>query len=150
MYDKTKLLSRFEVRIGKDMLNLLDSYAMMHNINRSEAVRELIMNGMQKKANMQLSEKFLSLLNTKWLEIQPKITNIINQGENLILVRDNFICQRCHSDKELNVYNIDRDPLNHKAENLITLCSNCTKKAEKYTPKQRVVEDFVEWFYLLQ
>lgn len=149
MYDKTKLLSKFEVRIELNTLKLLDGYAAMHNISRSEAVRELIKNGMQTKANIQLAEKFLLTLNTKWLDIQPKITNIINEGSSLIFVRDHFICQKCHSDKDLDIYNIDRDPLNTNQENLITLCKNCSKKAEKYTPKRRVIEDFVEWFYLL-
>ncbi|MGD0343107.1 MAG: hypothetical protein ABSA76_15510, partial [Bacteroidales bacterium] len=106
-------------------------------------------NGLRTKANMALSERFTSNLLNKWLEIQPKITDIINQGESLIFVRDHFICQKCHTDKDLIIYNIDRDPLNHKAENLITLCKICALKAEKYTPKWRVVEDFVEWFYLL-
>jgi 5-methylcytosine-specific restriction endonuclease McrA len=149
MYDKTKLLSKFEVRIETNTLQLLDGYATMHKISRSEAIRELIKNGMQTKANIQLAEKFIGTLNTKWLNIQPKITDIINEGSSLIFVRDNFICQKCHNNKELDVYNIDRDPLNTRQENLITLCKNCSKKAEKYTPKRRVIEDFVEWFYLL-
>lgn len=149
VYDKSKVKEKVEVRLSKEQLIMVDDYAKTYSLNRSEAMRELINNGMRNKANMALSQKFLDTLNNKWLEIQPKITSIINQGESLIFVRDHFICQKCHSDKNLDIYNIDRDPLNHKAENLITLCKNCSIKAEKYTPKQRVVEDFVEWFYLL-
>ena len=149
MYDKTRLLKKIEVRIGEGDLKLIDDYALMHEITRSEAIRELCKNGMTSKANIELAEKFLKTLHKKWLDIQPTITAIINQRENLIFVRDHYICQKCHSMNELEVYQIDRDPLNKNAENLITLCKNCSKKAEKYTPKRRVIEDFVEWFYLL-
>jgi len=149
MYDKTKVKEKVEFRIGKEQLGMIDNYCKIYNTSRSQAIRELLENGMRTKANMALSERFLANLLTKWLELQPKITATINEGQNLIFVRDNFICQKCHTDKDLIVYNIDRDPLNHKPENLITLCKTCSSKSEKYTPKWRVVEDFVEWFYLL-
>jgi metal-responsive CopG/Arc/MetJ family transcriptional regulator len=149
MYDKSKVKEKVEIRLGKEQLSMIDDYCKNYGVNRSQAIREIIENGMRTKANMALSERFSANLLTKWLEIQPKITYIINQGESLIFVRDHFICQKCHTDKELIIYNIDRDPLNHKAENLITLCKTCASKVEKYTPKWRVVEDFVEWFYLL-
>jgi 5-methylcytosine-specific restriction endonuclease McrA len=137
------------VRIDEEMLDTIDRYAILHGIDRSKAIRELLRFGLVNRANIEMREKFSEMLTVKWLAIQEKTTKLINEGKNLILVRDNFTCQKCHSNSKLTVYHINRDPLNSNPSNLITLCEDCISRAEKYTPKRRVIEDFLEWFYLL-
>jgi len=140
---------KVDLRIERMLLDLIDQYAALHDINRSKAIRELLKNGLSNRANMELQEKWTEMMNAKWIEMQEQTTKLIREGKSLILVRDNFMCQKCRSGSHLQVYHIDRDPLNTNPINLITLCKECASRASKFTPKRRVIEDFLEWFYLL-
>lgn len=137
------------LRIDNELLDTIEKYAILHDVDRSKAIRELLRFGLINRANIELRERFSEMLTKKWLDIQEQTTRLINEGKNLIMVRDHFMCQKCHTQSNLEVYHIDRDPLNGNPSNLLTLCKDCASKAEKYTPKRRVIEDFLEWFYLL-
>lgn len=45
--------------------------------------------------------------------------------------RDDYSCQVCGSFEDLRVHHKDKNPLNNKMENLITLCDACHKKLHK-------------------
>lgn len=140
---------KVDVRIDDRILDMIDQYAALNGITRSKAIRELLQNGLSTRANMELQEKWLDMMTTKWVAIQEQTTKLITEGKSLIYVRDNFMCQKCNSRTHLQVYSIDRDPLNTNPNNLITLCKDCSHRAAKFTPKRRVIEDFLEWYYLL-
>jgi 5-methylcytosine-specific restriction endonuclease McrA len=137
------------MRFDEGMLRMIDQYAALHDMNRSDAIRELLRNGLSNRANLDLQDKWTEMMNSRWLTMQEQTTKLIKEGKSLIFVRDNFMCQKCRSTSHLQVYSIDRDPLNTNPINLITLCKDCASRATKFTPKRRVVEDFLEWFYLL-
>jgi hypothetical protein len=137
------------MRIEDELLEMVDRYACLHDMDRSKAFRELLRHGLVNRANIELQERWNEMITARWLEIQEQTTKLINEGKNLIYVRDHYMCQKCHGTTNLQVYHIDRDPLNSNPNNLLTLCKDCIGKAEKFTPKRRVVEDFLEWYYLL-
>jgi len=83
----------------------------------------------------------------RWLKL-PRV-KLVGELQNLIFERDGHACRKCGNSTFINVYSIDKDPLNKDPAYKITLCDNCMAWAEKYSPKRRVLEDFVEWFCLL-
>jgi hypothetical protein len=137
------------IRIDDGLLEMINRYACLHDMDKSKAFRELLRFGLVNRANIELQERWNEMMMGRWLEIQEQTTKLINEGKNLIFFRDHFMCQKCHGTTNLQVYHIDRDPLNSNPINLITLCKDCIGKAERFTPKRRVMEDFLEWFYLL-
>lgn len=143
------MTKKVDLRIEDYILDTIDQYAALHDINRSKAIRELLRNGLTNRATMDLQEQWSKMMGEKWLSMKNKTRQSINEGKSLIFVRDGYKCQKCHSTEYLQVYPIDRDPLNKDPTNLITLCKDCANRAMKFTPKRRVIEDFLEWFYLL-
>jgi hypothetical protein len=140
---------KISVRLGHELLDYIDTYARLMDIDRSKAIKQLLKAGTSNMANIELVKKFQDDLHKRWMGISEKSTKLINEGKNLILVRDSGICQKCHSRESLDVYPIDRNPLNTSPSNLITLCKSCISRVQKYAPQRRVYEDFVEWFFLL-
>jgi hypothetical protein len=118
-------------------------------LDRSKAIKQLLKAGASNMANIELVNKFQEDLHKRWIEISSKSAKIINEGKSLILTRDIMMCQKCHRKENIEVYPIDRNPLNTLPSNLITLCKDCISKVQKYAPQRRVYEDFVEWFFLL-
>lgn len=117
--------------------------------NRSKAIKELLKSGSSNVATMELVKKFQDELRKRWVAQIEQNTKLINEGKNLVMVRDSFTCQKCHTHDNLDIYNIDRNPLNTNPTNLLILCKGCITKVQKYAPQRRVYEDFVEWFFLL-
>lgn len=53
----------------------------------------------------------------------------------IALIRDNFCCKMCKSEKKLNVHHINMDSSDHRLDNLITLCMLCHRALHrKYNP----------------
>jgi hypothetical protein len=142
-------MTKISLRIEQDLLEFIDRYGSMNGLDRTKSIKQLLKAGATNVANMGLVQKFQDNLNNRWIEMSDKSTKLINEGKNLIMVRDMFMCQKCHNHDNLDVYNIDRNPLNTNPTNLITLCNGCISKVQKYAPQRRVYEDFVEWFFLL-
>jgi len=60
-----------------------------------------------------------------------------NQKRIEVLIRDNQVCQHCGFDfkeggkaDQINVYHIDKNPLNNDINNLVTLCAKCRQLAQ--------------------
>lgn len=140
---KTKVSIRFDWQ----QLDVIDKYANLTGLTRSEVIRQFCRNGSQNMANMRLQEEFIADQQKRWLNL-PKI-KIVGELQSLIFERDGQACRKCGRTDNLNIYSIDKNPLNKDPKYKITLCDSCKEWAEKYSPKRRVMEDFVEWFCLL-
>jgi hypothetical protein len=138
------------IRLTKEMLDNIDMYAALTGIDRSKAIKELLRYGMVNRGLMELREKFQAFLNKKTSEMMDKTQHpIIPSMSSLITLRDEGKCQKCGSTSDIEIYHIDQNPINTNPSNLIVLCKICIQKAEKYKPRQRVTDDFLEWFFLL-
>lgn len=133
--------------MDSDLLAIIDMYAELTGLGRSEVTRMFCRTGSQNKANMKLQREFIEEQKTRWIGLNR--TKLIEQRKNLIFERDGYKCRKCGGTTELVTYPIDKNPLNKDPAFKITLCRTCKELAEKYSPQRRVLEDFVEWFCLL-
>jgi hypothetical protein len=140
---------KVSVRFSDQQLRIIDRYATLIGSNRSAVIRQFCRSGSQNIANMKLQSEFMEEQRERWLKL-PRV-KLIDEMQNLIFKRDGNACRKCGKGDMygINVYSIDKDPLNKDPAFKITLCDNCMAWAEKYSPKRRVLEDFVEWFCLL-
>jgi len=139
--------NKISIRMDNDLLAIIDTYAELTGLSRSEVIRMFCKAGSQNKANMRLQRKFIEEQKTLWINLDR--TKAIELKKNLIFERDGYKCRKCGRMNELTVYAIDKNPLNKNPAFKITLCKTCKEWAEKYSPQRRVFEDFVEWFCLL-
>lgn len=131
-----------------ELISMIDKYAAFNNLDRSKAIREILKVGITNKSIMELQNKWSELMQKKWLDMVGS-SKLINEGKSLIMERDEHKCQKCNSTTNLQVYSIDRDMTNNDPTNLIVLCKDCASWADKYRPKRRAKEDFLEWFFLM-
>jgi len=139
--------TKVSIRIDDRQLKIIEKYAGLIGSNKSDVIRQFCRSGSQNIANMQLRKEFINEQLNRWLKL-PRV-KLIGELQNLIFERDGHACRKCGKADCINVYSIDKDPLNRDPALKITLCDNCMAWAEKYSPKRRVLEDFVEWFCLL-
>src|SRR4030066_664888 len=117
------------IRIDPDLLKVIDMYGELSGIDRSKAIRELLKRGASNMTIIELQSRFVKDLEKRWIEIKTNMTENVDEGKNLIMLRDGLRCRKCFSTENLQVFNIDRDPLDDNPNNMVTLCSNCVKKA---------------------
>lgn len=139
--------TKISIRIDNDLLAVIEQYARLVGIDKSEAIRRFCRMGVQNKANLELQEQFIEKQHSLWKSINR--TTLAREGKNLIFERDGYKCRKCRSSTDLVVYHIDKNPLNKDSKLQITLCERCKEWAEKYSPQRRVFEDFVEWLSLV-
>lgn len=139
--------TKVSVRFSEQQLRIIDKYASLVGSNRSTVIRQFCRSGSQNIANMKLQSEFMEEQRERWLKL-PRV-KLVGEMQNLIFERDGHKCRKCGKGDYINVYSIDKDPLNKDPAFKITLCDNCMVWAEKYSPKRRVFEDFVEWLLLL-
>ena len=72
-----------------------------------------------------------------------------NQKRIEVLIRDNQVCQHCGFDfknggraNQINVYHIDKNPLNNDINNLVTLCAKCRQLAQYQDLEFKFKQDF--------
>jgi len=118
------------VRLSRNLRNLVKDYAEFLGISRSEALRQLIREGLVQKAHIGL----LKRLQEQFAKRNP-------------MMKMNG-CDKCGSHKKTKVYHIDGNIRNFASENLAILCEDCIKILiefmQTYSPKDK----FITWFYL--
>ena len=142
------MMDKIEARIEDDLHHAIIIYAAMNGTDKSKAIRQILKSGLSNISIMELQEKWKREMEQNWLQMTNK-NELIKAGKNLIMERDSYTCRHCKGTQNLEVYNIDQDPINTDHTNLIVLCKNCADAARRFHPKRRVKEDFLEWFYLL-
>jgi DNA-directed RNA polymerase subunit M/transcription elongation factor TFIIS len=143
-------MPKIDFIVDETLLALIDGFAKTHNINRSEAIRTIIVHGGFILAVIDSEDMFnqqLKQWNTDFSKQHQNIQHL--KLENNIVARDNYKCRRCHNSHALITYHINRNPLDNNPENMITLCENCVNEAQKYISPNRVKQDFIEWFLSL-
>ena len=118
------------VRLSKNLHNLVDDYAEFCGINRSEALRELIREGLLQKAHVGL----LKALQEKFAKRNPMIQM---NG-----------CDKCGSHIDTKIYHVDGNIRNFASENLAILCNGCLTKLLKFMQTYSPKEKFAIWFHL--
>jgi hypothetical protein len=117
------------MKMDKTLQDLINQYAIFMRRNRSEAMRELL----------------LEALYVKTKHVQFKRLSEYITTRNPFTFRTE--CEHCASKEHLIIYYIDGDINNFKSENVITLCKNCYNEFELFRLKQNVKERFIEWFF---
>jgi len=118
------------VRFSENLNNLVKTYASFKGITISEGLRELVKEGLYRKAHAGL----LKRLQDDFSKRNP-------------LVKMNG-CDKCDSHKDVRIYHIDGNIRNFTPENLALLCINCVKQLNEFMQKYNPKEKFVTWFYL--
>lgn len=118
------------VRLSENSNNLVRTYAAFKDISISKALRELIKEGLYKKAHVGL----LKRLEEDFSKRNP-------------LVHMNG-CDKCNSHKDVRIYHIDGNIRNFIPQNLALLCVPCVKQLKEFMQKYNPREKFVTWFYL--
>jgi 5-methylcytosine-specific restriction endonuclease McrA len=117
------------VRLSDNLYNLIKDYASFLGVSNSEALRDLIREGLLKKS-------YLGLIK-RWQEKAKK--------------RDPFIemrkCEKCGNKEQLKLYHIDGNVRNMTPENLVILCEACINKLQKSMREYNPKEKFAAWFF---
>lgn len=123
---KTKVIP---LRLAEDLVNIITDYAAFFGLNRSEALREIIKEGLLRKA-------YIGMLK-RW---QYK-----NRARNPIL--NAVKCDKCNGIDDLKIYHIDRNIRNTDPDNLVILCDRCIIRLENFIKKYNPKEKFAAWFF---
>ena len=118
------------VRLNENLNNLVRTYASFKEISVSKALRELIREGLYRKA-------YAGLL--------QRIQDDFSKRNPLVKMNG---CDKCGSHKDVKIYHIDRNIRNFTPENLALLCTECVKQLIEFMQKYNPKEKFVMWFYL--
>lgn len=118
------------VRLCDNLYQLIKEYALFMDITISEALREVIREGLLKKSYI----------------------GLIKRWENEAKKRDPFIemkfCEKCNANNiHLKLYHIDGNVRNLMAENLVILCESCITKLQLYIRKYDPKRKFAAWFF---
>lgn len=140
-----KYSETINTRIEPELLNVIDDYALITSMSRSDAIRQFLKIGVKSMATIALRRRFMDRQNKRWINLDKN--KPVSEPDNLIFARDNFKCRKCKSEIDLISYHIDKNPSNGNPNMIITLCKNCKESAEKYSPQSRVTDDFIEWFF---
>lgn len=118
------------IRLGDDLLDLIDQYAAFMGTTRSKVIREIMMEGLFQK--------------TKFAQFQ-RFEEYLMDREALTLFDR---CEKCESSSnKLGMFHIDGDINNNASTNIVTLCIPCLNAFENFKLTQNRKEKFVEWFF---
>ena len=91
----------------------------------------------------------LQIIHQKCQAQRQKRGKNYNQKRIEVLIRDKQVCQHCGFDfkqgdesKQINVYHVDRNPLNNDINNLVTLCARCRQLARYQDLEFKFTQDF--------
>lgn len=118
------------VRLPENLHRLVKEYASFLGISNSEALREVIREGLLRKSYIGLIKRWQEKAKNR-----DPFTNMVR-------------CEKCGSKEEkLSLYHIDGNVRNLTPENLVILCSGCIaclqKSMRNYNPKEK----FAAWFF---
>lgn len=117
------------VRMSDSLYKLVKEYALFMDLKYSEALRELIKEGLVKKSYMGLLRRWKKLCGEK----------------NAVVMK---VCEKCKDNKGVQIYHIDGNVINWNAENLVVLCESCLNKLRKAMQEYNAKEEFISWFFL--
>jgi len=117
------------IRLGDDLMPLIDQYAIFVGSVRSKVIREILMEGLFQK--------------TKYVQFQ-RLQDYLAKREAFSIFGK---CEKCDSVDNIGFFHIDGDINNNAANNLVTLCISCMGTFEKFRLMKNLKEKFVEWFF---
>lgn len=120
---------QIRIRIPAKMHKLILEYAAFQGINKSKAIRELLMEGLIKMTGIGMLKRLQETLRDR----DPKA--FMEQ------------CERCGSREKLGIQHINGNIYTVSSENQICLCRNCIRNLEKFMRKNPE-ERFAIWFFL--
>jgi endo-1,4-beta-D-glucanase Y len=117
------------VRLSDNLYNLVKDYASFLGVSDSEALRELIREGLLRKS-------YIGLM-ARWEEKAKKRNPLEEMTE----------CEKCSSKLNLKLYHIDGNVRNMSPENIVILCEPCLVKLQKYMCEYSPKKKFAAWFF---
>lgn len=120
---------QLRTRVSPKLYKLIIEYAAFRDIDKSKAIREILMEGLIKMTGIGMLKRLQEQLRDK----DPK--SFLDQ------------CEKCGSREELGIQHIDGNIYNLNSENQICLCRNCKRNLEKFMRKNPE-ERFAIWFFL--
>jgi len=137
------------VWLKPELFEQIDILAKFMDKSRSQIMEEMIGRGILITGYQQMIIKMKADLDARWKANNANLPAFEIFNINLIIKRDNEMCQKCKSKENLLVYHINRNQTDFKINNLITLCRNCTAKAEAFIAPQYIEASFIVWFNLM-
>lgn len=125
---KTKVIP---VRMDAKMHELVSEYAILFGMNKSEALREIIKEGLITKSHVGLLKNW----QRKAIQRNPKleVTNCEKDG--------------CERTNDLIFYHIDGNIMNWRKDNIAVLCKPCVIRLQDFIQKYNPKEKFAAWFF---
>jgi predicted transcriptional regulator len=117
------------IRLGDELIPLIDQYAAFVGSTRSKVIREILIEGLFQK--------------TKYVQFQ-RLQDYLAKREAFSMLEK---CEKCDSIKDIGFFHIDGNIDNSAADNLVTLCIPCMSAFETFRLKKNIKEKFVEWFF---
>lgn len=144
---KTKMMS---IRMPRNMIIKIKEYAAFSGNKVNPIIIALLEEGMHQKINVgtyKMWEESMILKNQTIASKYPTKMNNLNENPSILLERDKG-CVKCQEQNKskLNVYYIDRNPMNTSPSNIVMLCDCCKSKLETYTFKVHPIRKYIEWF----
>jgi len=117
------------IRFGENLDKLIEQYAAFTGQSRSDAIRNVLMEGLFAK--------------TKYAQFQH-FEEWVGKREAFTLLTK---CEKCSSEKNLGFFHIDGNIENNSTNNIVTLCVPCINLFQSWKLNQNSVEKFIEWFF---
>jgi len=117
------------VRLSENLYTLIGDYASFLDISKSEALREIIKEGLLRKSYVGLT--------IRWQKQASKRDPMIEMIE----------CEKCSNNQNLKLYHIDGNIRNLNPENLVILCEKCIADLHKFMRDYNPKEKFAAWFF---
>jgi hypothetical protein len=143
---RTKIIS---IRIPKPLLSKIKEYSLYSNMKVNPTIVELLGEGFHQKVEVgtyKMWEKSMLFKNAQIALKYPDKMNRLSENPSILIERDKG-CIKCgeKNTSKLNIYHIDRNPMNDAAMNVVILCDACKTNLEKYTFRVHPIRKYIEW-----
>lgn len=118
------------VRLSDNVRNMISDYAAFFDVSMSQALREIIKEGLMRKTHLGLLKK--------WQEKVRHRNPMLSMGGK---------CDKCRLGEDLKIRHIDGNIRNFDTENLAVLCEDCVRKLNRSLQKYNPKEKFAAWFF---
>lgn len=144
---QTQIIS---IRISKPLLSKIKEYSAYSNMKVNPTIIGLLQEGFHQKVEVgtyKMWEQSMIFKNTQLALKYPDKMGRLSENPSILIERDKG-CVKCGEKNvsKLNIYHIDRNPMNDAAMNIVILCDACKVNLEKYTFRVYPIRKYVEWF----